>query len=222
MTSASSSAAALLMRLSPATSTLELDFYNKHLPHDDHAPLPTTFQPRHLRHLSTTSFYAKLSKVPLCEDLDNQVLRKGEACYSSCGKTKSRQKCDPRVAEYGLSFSKNEDCRSRIECVAEDRVLCMLDKGGVDEAGMGGGGGVLGKAVLTAAAGGGAGAGRDLDPGRKRSTSKKVKSRSAIRSTPRRQKSKSNEGQKVLANPNIREDSTSPVPLRGSGLREFL
>eukprot|EP00392_Amoebophrya_sp_AT5.2_P000409 g410.t1 len=129
--------------------------------------------PRHLRHLSTTSFYAKLSKVPLCEDLDNQVLRKGEACYSSCGKTKSRQKCDPRVAEYGLSFSKNEDCRSRIECVAEDRVLCMLDKGGVDEAGMGGGGGVLGKAVLTAAAGGGAGAGRDLDPGRKRSTSKK-------------------------------------------------
>ncbi len=35
----------------------------------------------------TTSFYAQIPKVPLCEDLDDQVLRKGEACFSDCGKS---------------------------------------------------------------------------------------------------------------------------------------
>ncbi|CAD7960579.1 unnamed protein product [Amoebophrya sp. A120] len=91
---------------------------------------------RHLPSKSgTTSFYAQIPKVPLCEDLDDQVLRKGEACFSDCGKTRGKQKCPQRVLEHGLGFSKDEECKSTVECVAEDRVLCQANKGGVAEAG---------------------------------------------------------------------------------------
>ncbi|CAD7937789.1 unnamed protein product [Amoebophrya sp. A25] len=85
---------------------------------------------------SSTSFYAKFEKVPLCEDLDPGVLRGGESCYSDCGKTRVKQKCDRTVLEDGLQFQKDEGCQSKVECIAESRVLCKA-VGGVSEASVG-------------------------------------------------------------------------------------
>ncbi len=48
---------------------------------------------------------------------------------------RGKQKCPQRVLEHGLGFSKDEECKSTVECVAEDRVLCQANKGGVAEAG---------------------------------------------------------------------------------------
>ena len=77
--------------------------------------------------INPTAFidYSFKYKVPLCEDLDDVVLREGESCYSDCGATLSTQLCPKRVIEPGLKFLKQQSCRSHTECVGrEDRLLC--------------------------------------------------------------------------------------------------
>merc|ERR1712224_237947 len=57
-------------------------------------------------------------------DLNNMVLKKGEMCYSNCGK-EGAEICPQRVISEGLMMEKHPHCTSNVECVGQTRrVLC--------------------------------------------------------------------------------------------------
>lgn len=92
-------------------------------------PLP------HFRGHSFFVDYDTKAKVPLCDDLNDVVLRNGEDCFSECGESMATQRCPKRVIEPGLSFVKQPLCKSHTECVGRaDRVLCHAVKGGTHSA----------------------------------------------------------------------------------------
>ena len=92
-------------------------------------------------HMHSTSFIkAKFEKVPLCDDLDDVVLRDGERCYSDCGETAVDRYCQSRVLEPNLSFQKDTGCKSNMECIGREfRHLCVArrstaqDRSALDE-----------------------------------------------------------------------------------------
>jgi len=66
----------------------------------------------------------KPEPVPLCEDLNNAVLRAGDKCFSECG-LPGHEICNQRVLAEGLRFQKHEDCTNHIECAGRPtRILC--------------------------------------------------------------------------------------------------
>eukprot|EP00397_Hematodinium_sp_SG-2012_P062976 GEMP01086003.1.p2 GENE.GEMP01086003.1~~GEMP01086003.1.p2 ORF type:complete len:103 (+),score=19.89 GEMP01086003.1:89-397(+) len=66
------------------------------------------------------------ASVPLCMDLNNQVLQDSESCFSTCGMGGCQHGCPSRVLAPGLAFEKDKTCKSHVECVGRPfRVLCQ-------------------------------------------------------------------------------------------------